>query len=60
MISYQEMSKEQLLAEQENLKNAYQEFQKKGLTLNMSRGKPSADQLNLSMSMLDILKKMIF
>lgn len=57
MISYQEMSKEQLLAEQENLKNAYQEFQKKGLTLNMSRGKPSADQLNLSMSMLDILKK---
>ena len=33
----------------------YEEFKAKGLKLDMSRGKPGADQLDLSMPMLDVL-----
>lgn len=55
MIPYQEMNKEQLLAEKETLLSAYEAFQKKALQLNMARGKPGADQLDLTMPMLDIL-----
>ena len=33
----------------------YQEFQAKGLHLDMSRGKPGADQLDLTMPILDVL-----
>jgi len=37
------------------LEAKYKEAQAKDLHLDMSRGKPSADQLNLSMPMLDVL-----
>lgn len=57
MISYREMTREQLLEEKENLQKAYDEVKAKGLKLNMARGKPGADQLDLSMDMLNILKK---
>ncbi len=55
MISYPEMNREQLLQEQEKLQKAYKEFQDKNLNLDMSRGKPGADQLDLTMPMLDVL-----
>lgn len=57
MIPYRELSKDQLLAEKENLQKAYDAFKAKGLKLNMARGKPGADQLDLSMPMLEILDK---
>lgn len=52
MLSYGEMSKEELLREKESLEAAYLEFQKRGLKLNMARGKPSAEQVDLSLDML--------
>ena len=55
MQSYQEMSKEELLQEKAELKAAYQKYAQSGLKLDMSRGKPSVDQLNLSMGMMDVL-----
>lgn len=55
MKSYQEMSKEELLQEKECLEAAYQEFQKMDLSLNMARGKPSPEQLDIVMDMMDVL-----
>ena len=52
MTKYCEMSKEQLQAEHEKLLGQYNALKAKGLNLDMSRGKPSADQLNLSDEML--------
>lgn len=46
------MSKEQLVAEYNNLKKEYEEIKNQGLKLDMSRGKPAPDQLDLSMDML--------
>ena len=48
MQSYQEMSREELLREKESLEQQYKEICKKGLKLDMSRGKPSKEQLELS------------
>lgn len=55
MKSYQEMSKEELLQEKESLEAAYKEYQKMDLSLNMARGKPSMEQLDMSMDMLEVL-----
>lgn len=55
MKSYQKMSKEELLQEKAVLEQAYKKFADSGLKLDMSRGKPSADQLDLSMGMMDVL-----
>ena len=52
---YSEMSRKKLLKEQESLEQAYQSFKARGLSLDMSRGKPSAQQLDLSMGILDML-----
>ena len=52
MQPYQEMPKEELLKEKESLLAAYEEFKKRGLKLNMARGKPSEEQVNLSLEML--------
>lgn len=54
MASYQNMTREELLAEKSRLEALYKEWQGKGLNLNMARGKPSEEQLNLSMPMMDI------
>ena len=56
MKSYEEMTKEELLKEKEGLEAEYKKFQQRGLKLDMSRGKPSTEQLNLSMEMMDVLK----
>lgn len=55
MKPYREMSKEELLALKAELDARYREVQAKDLHLDMSRGKPSAEQLDLSMGMMDVL-----
>lgn len=55
MKTYQEMSKEELTQELTALKAEYDKIKGMGLALDMSRGKPGADQLDLSMGMLDVL-----
>ena len=55
MQKYSEMTKEELNAEYALLKQQYKEFQYKALSLDMSRGKPSPEQLDLSMGMMDVL-----
>ncbi len=55
MAAYQEMTREQLLAEKRRMEALYREWQGKGLRLNMARGKPSNAQLDLSMPMMDVL-----
>lgn len=53
--AYQDLSREELLELQSQLSEEYQEAKAKGLSLNMSRGKPAADQLDLGMEFLDVL-----
>lgn len=55
MKTYQEMSKEELMQEKTELEQEYAKIVEKGLALDMSRGKPSAEQLDLSMPMMDVL-----
>ena len=55
MKTYQEMSKEELMQEKTALEQEYAKIVEKGLALDMSRGKPSAEQLDLSMPMMDVL-----
>jgi DNA-binding transcriptional MocR family regulator len=47
------MSKEQLLQEKTALEAEYAKIKEMGLSLDMSRGKPAAEQLDLSMGILD-------
>lgn len=49
---YTEMNKEQLEAEKSALLKQYEEYKAKGLKLDMSRGKPAPEQLDLSIDML--------
>lgn len=55
MKSYLEMSKEELEQLRVELKAAYRKYQDMELSLNMSRGKPCKEQLDLSMELMDIL-----
>ena len=55
MTQYKDLSREELLKEKENLEQQFAEIKAKGLKLDMSRGKPSTAQLNLSMGMMDVL-----
>lgn len=55
MTPYRSLSKEELNAILDALKAEYKEYKTMDLTLNMARGKPSVDQLDLSMGMMDIL-----
>ena len=50
------MSKEELSHEKEILSATLNSYKEKGLSLNMARGKPGKDQLDLSMPMLDLIK----
>jgi aspartate/methionine/tyrosine aminotransferase len=54
-MKYSEMNKEQLLRERDVLQNRYNKFKSLKLNLDMSRGKPGSDQLDLSLKMLDIV-----
>ncbi|WP_346697605.1 aminotransferase [Catenibacillus scindens] len=55
MKSYKSMSKEELETLKSELEKEYNDFKAQGLKLDMSRGKPSEEQLDLSMEMMDIL-----
>ncbi len=55
MTAYREMTNEELFSLRRELAREYHRFQAKDLHLDMSRGKPSADQLDLSMGMMDVL-----
>ncbi|WP_035773093.1 aminotransferase [Butyrivibrio sp. VCD2006] len=52
---YKEMSKEELEKELANLKAEYKRYQAMDLSLNMARGKPCHEQLDISMGMMDAL-----
>ncbi|MFR8236944.1 MAG: aminotransferase [Dorea sp.] len=55
VATYEELSKEELLSLKSGLEAQFEEVKAKGLKLDMSRGKPSTEQLNLSMEMMDVL-----
>jgi len=55
MKKYSEMTKDELKSELETLKKEYQKYQEMDLKLDMSRGKPCREQLDLSMGMMDTL-----
>ena len=53
--SYLEMSAAELQAELSLVKKEYDDIKAQGLNIDMSRGKPGADQLDISDGMLDVL-----
>lgn len=53
---YGEMGLREAAAELSSLRAAYREAAAKGLSLDMSRGKPCSEQLALSMEMYDVLR----
>lgn len=55
-MKYTEMSKEARGAEYRALCETYENLKKRGYKLDMSRGKPGAEQLNLTRGMLGILE----
>ena len=55
MKKYQEMTREELIEEEALLEKEYEKIKGLGLALDMSRGKPGEDQLDLAMPMLDVL-----
>ena len=55
MKFYKSMSKAELEALKTELEKEFNDFKAQGLSLDMSRGKPSQEQLDLSMEMMDVL-----
>nr|WP_317450445.1 aminotransferase [uncultured Sellimonas sp.] len=55
MTAYKDLSKNELKALKKELTKKFEDVKAKGLKLDMSRGKPSTEQLNLSMGMMDVL-----
>ncbi len=53
--SYLSMSAEELQAELESVKKEYEDIKAQGLSIDMSRGKPGSDQLDISDGMLKVL-----
>lgn len=54
MKPYAELSRDELLRLKDEFTKEYEEEKEKGLKLDMSRGKPSSAQLDISMPMMDI------
>lgn len=54
MTPYCELGREELLELKKELTQKYEDAKGKGLKLDMSRGKPSTDQLDMTMPMMDI------
>lgn len=52
MSDYTKMTKDELLAERAELLKRFEKYKAMGLNLDMSRGKPSKEQLDLSMDLL--------
>ncbi|MCR5250828.1 MAG: aminotransferase class I/II-fold pyridoxal phosphate-dependent enzyme [Lachnospiraceae bacterium] len=59
MKAYTEMSKEELEQEFKKLGEEYQKYLAMDLNLNMSRGKPCKEQLDISMGMMDVLNSQV-
>lgn len=55
MKPYSQMTKEELTELKEQLEKQFEDVKGKGLSLDMSRGKPSKSQLDLSLGMMDVL-----
>lgn len=55
MKPYSQMTKEELKELKEQLEKQFEDVKGKGLSLDMSRGKPSKSQLDLSLGMMDVL-----
>ena len=55
MKKYTEMTKAELREELDALEQEYKKYSYHPLSLNMARGKPSPEQLDLSMAMMDVL-----
>ena len=55
MKKYMDLSKEELQGVYNTLEKEYEDAKKLGLKLDMSRGKPAKDQLDLTNSMLAVL-----
>lgn len=55
MKAYAALSNEELISLKKELELEYNEFKDRGLTLDMSRGKPSSEQLDLSRGLLESL-----
>ncbi len=54
MKAYKELSKEELTALKAELEKQFEEVKKKGLKLDMSRGKPAPAQLDIAMGLFDV------
>ena len=52
---YDSLTAPELSALQQELEQKYADFKAKNLTLNMARGKPSQEQIEFSLPMLDVL-----
>ncbi|MCR5451257.1 MAG: aminotransferase [Lachnospiraceae bacterium] len=59
MKPYNEMELSELNEELNKLSHEYKKFQERGLSLDMSRGKPCIEQLDLSMGMMDALNSQV-
>ena len=55
MKAYKDLSREELEKLQQELQAQFAKVKEEGISLDMSRGKPGADQLDLSAEMLDVL-----
>ena len=55
MLNYCEMQKQELLQEFEKVKKEYESLRALHLSLDMSRGKPSFDNMNISEKMFDLV-----
>ena len=53
-MNYREMTRSQLVAEKEKLSAEYGSYRALGLSLDLSRGKPAAEQLSLSDALLSL------
>ena len=56
MKQYAEMTREELLAELQQVQSRYEELKAMGRSLNMARGKPGKEQLDMVSEMLDVLR----
>ncbi len=56
-MNYFQMTKEELLAEKSRMEQEYRECLGKNLSLDLSRGKPSRDQLNMMTNMLTCISE---
>lgn len=57
MKPYCELGREELLALKKELEKQYEDAKGKGLKLDMSRGKPASEQLDMTMPMMDIFNR---